>query len=82
MKTQVTATDKYFSFPTGLASITVAIKNGDCSDAYAFISDVVTYGVIVFSLRQRDSWRHHHNYFHFSPTAGNLRVAGEFSGVI
>nr|XP_049695806.1 L-dopachrome tautomerase yellow-f2 [Helicoverpa armigera] len=63
--------------PTGLASITVDIKNGDCSDAYAFISDVVTYGVIVFSLKQRDSWRHQHNYFHFNPTAGNLRVAGQ-----
>ncbi|KAJ8706511.1 hypothetical protein PYW07_012589 [Mythimna separata] len=63
--------------PTGLASITVAIKNGDCSDAYAFISDVVTYGVIVFSLKQNDSWRQQHNYFHFNPTAGNLRVAGQ-----
>ncbi|CAH0602393.1 unnamed protein product [Chrysodeixis includens] len=63
--------------PTGLASITVIIKNGDCSDAYAYIADVVSYGVIVFSLKAGDSWRHSHNYFHFNPTAGNLRVAGQ-----
>ncbi|KAF9418128.1 hypothetical protein HW555_004938 [Spodoptera exigua] len=62
---------------TGLASITVVIKNGDCSNAYAFIPDLVTYGLIVYSLRENDSWRHQHNYFHFNPTSGNLRVAGQ-----
>lgn len=63
--------------PTGLASITIEIRNGDCSDAYAYIPDVVSYGLIVYSLRQNDSWRHSHNYFSFTPTAGNLRVAGQ-----
>ncbi|XP_026748077.1 L-dopachrome tautomerase yellow-f2-like [Trichoplusia ni] len=63
--------------PTGLASITVVIKNGDCSNAYAYIADVVTYGIIVYSLKENDSWRHSHNYFHFNPTAGNMRVAGQ-----
>ncbi|CAH1642794.1 unnamed protein product [Spodoptera littoralis] len=61
---------------TGLASITVVIKNGDCSDAYAYVPDLQTFGLIVYSLRENDSWRHQHNYFHFNPTSGSLRVAG------
>ncbi|CAB3252668.1 unnamed protein product [Arctia plantaginis] len=62
---------------TGLASITVEIRNNDCFDAYAYIADVVTYGLIVYSLKQNTSWRHSHNYFSFLPTAGDLRVAGQ-----
>lgn len=61
---------------TGLASITVVIKNGDCSDAYAYVPDLQTFGLIVYSLRENDSWRHQHNYFSFNPTSGSLRVAG------
>ncbi|XP_075989635.1 L-dopachrome tautomerase yellow-f2-like [Anticarsia gemmatalis] len=63
--------------PTGLPSITIDLHNGDCADAYAYIPDLVTYGVIVYSLRQNDSWRHSHNYYSFMPTAGNLRIAGQ-----
>ncbi|KAF9818374.1 hypothetical protein SFRURICE_017796 [Spodoptera frugiperda] len=59
-----------------LASITVVIKNGDCSDAYAYVPDLQTFGLIVYSLRENDSWRHQHNYFSFNPTSGSLRVAG------
>ncbi|XP_072946836.1 uncharacterized protein [Epargyreus clarus] len=62
--------------PTGLASITVDIDT-DCGDAYAYIPDLTTYGLIVFSLRQNDSWRLSHNYFYFNPVVGNLRIADQ-----
>ncbi|CAK1592081.1 unnamed protein product [Parnassius mnemosyne] len=62
--------------PTGLASITIDIV-GDCRNAYAYVPDLTTFGLIVYSLRENDSWRLSHNYFHLSPTAGNLRVAGK-----
>ncbi|XP_053622434.1 L-dopachrome tautomerase yellow-f2-like isoform X2 [Plodia interpunctella] len=63
--------------PTGLASITVDITDGDCDNAFAYIPELTTFGVIVFSLRERDSWRLSHNYFSFNPVAGNLNIAGQ-----
>ncbi|XP_068627226.1 L-dopachrome tautomerase yellow-f2-like [Battus philenor] len=62
--------------PTGLASITVDIGD-DCANAFAYVPDLTTFGLIVFSLRERDSWRLNHNYFYLSPTAGNFRIAGQ-----
>ncbi|XP_047542949.1 L-dopachrome tautomerase yellow-f-like [Vanessa atalanta] len=62
--------------PTGLASLTVDI-NEDCSDAYAYVVDLTTFGIIVYSLKDNDSWRHTHAYLHFNPTAANLNIAGE-----
>ncbi|XP_045509266.1 L-dopachrome tautomerase yellow-f2-like isoform X1 [Colias croceus] len=63
--------------PAGLASITVDIT-GNCDDAYAYIPDLSTYGIIVYSLKDNDSWRLQHNYFSYNPVAGNIRVAGEY----
>ncbi|KAJ0169356.1 hypothetical protein K1T71_015240 [Dendrolimus kikuchii] len=64
--------------PTGLASITVDIIDNNCSDTYAYIPDLTTFGIIVYSLRENDSWRLSHSYFHFNPTAGNLRISGQW----
>ncbi|CAG5001094.1 unnamed protein product [Parnassius apollo] len=63
--------------PAGLASITVDIV-GDCRNAYAYVVDLSTFGLVVYSLRENDSWRLSHNYFHLSPTAGNLRISGQY----
>ncbi|RVE54884.1 hypothetical protein evm_000251 [Chilo suppressalis] len=63
--------------PTGLASITVDITNNDCANAYAYVPDLTTFGLIVYSLRENDSWRHQHNYFSFNPVAGNLFIADQ-----
>ncbi|XP_026325579.1 L-dopachrome tautomerase yellow-f2-like isoform X2 [Hyposmocoma kahamanoa] len=63
--------------PTGLASITVDIPDNDCNDAYAYVPDLATYGLIVFSLKSNDSWRLSHNFFSFNPLVGNLNLAGQ-----
>ncbi|KAI5637194.1 major royal jelly protein domain-containing protein [Phthorimaea operculella] len=66
------------STPTGLASITLDfVDDSDCSNVYAYIPDLTTYGLIVYSLRDNDSWRLSHNYFNFNPLAGNLRIGGQ-----
>nr|ABO26383.1 yellow2 [Bombyx mori] len=62
--------------PTGLASITIDTKSG-CDTAHAYVPDLTTYGIIVYSLRDNDSWRISHSYFHFNPIAGNLNIAGQ-----
>ncbi|KAI8431813.1 hypothetical protein MSG28_016228, partial [Choristoneura fumiferana] len=60
----------------GLASITVDVIGGDCSNTFAYVPDLTTFGIIVFSLRDNDSWRLSHNFFSFNPTAGALNIAG------
>ncbi|XP_023945220.2 L-dopachrome tautomerase yellow-f2 isoform X2 [Bicyclus anynana] len=62
--------------PTGLASITVDIT-GPCDEAFAYVPDLTTYGLIVYSMLDNNSWRVTHNYFHFNPLAGNFRISGE-----
>ncbi|KAJ2941799.1 hypothetical protein O0L34_g10605 [Tuta absoluta] len=64
--------------PMGLASITLDFVTEDCSNVYAYIPDLQTYGLIVYSLRDNDSWRLSHNYFSFNPIHGNLRVSGQY----
>ncbi|XP_058801873.1 protein yellow-like [Phymastichus coffea] len=47
-----------------------------CDDAYAYLSDLGGYGLVVYSLAQNNSWRFHHNYFHFDPLNGDFNVTG------
>lgn len=47
-----------------------------CDNAFAYVPDLGGYGVVVYSLKQDDSWRVSHHYFHFEPLAGSYRVGG------
>ncbi|XP_061381861.1 L-dopachrome tautomerase yellow-f2-like [Danaus plexippus] len=60
----------------GLTSITVDVTANDCDDAFAYINDLATNGIIVFSLKARDSWRVSHPSFAADETALNFTVAG------
>ncbi|GBP13544.1 L-dopachrome tautomerase yellow-f2 [Eumeta japonica] len=63
--------------PAGLISVTVDIQNNKCDDAYAYIPDLVSYGLIIFSLKENDSWRLSNAYFSFTPTASILNIGGQ-----
>ncbi|KAH9639584.1 hypothetical protein HF086_008642, partial [Spodoptera exigua] len=58
------------------ANIVVDVNKDTCDDAYAYIPDLGGYGVVVYSLKQDDSWRISHHYFHFEPLAGSYNVSG------
>ncbi|XP_053622438.1 L-dopachrome tautomerase yellow-f2-like isoform X2 [Plodia interpunctella] len=60
----------------GLTSITVDASPQSCNGAYAYINDLATNGLIVFSLKERDSWRIDHTSFVHDPAALNFTVAG------
>ncbi|XP_041983473.1 L-dopachrome tautomerase yellow-f2-like [Aricia agestis] len=62
--------------PGGLTSITVDVTANTCDDAYAYINDLATEGMVVFSLRKLDSWRIEHETFKHDPTALNFTVGG------
>ncbi|XP_060808384.1 L-dopachrome tautomerase yellow-f2-like [Amyelois transitella] len=59
----------------GLTSITVDVNPQTCNDAYAYINDLATNGLIVFSMRERDSWRIDHTSFVHDEAALNFTVA-------
>ena len=55
------------------ASITVDVET-DCENAFAYIPDLATFGLIVFDLKNRDSWRFNHNFFYPDPLKGDLEI--------
>ncbi|XP_052746229.1 L-dopachrome tautomerase yellow-f-like [Bicyclus anynana] len=61
--------------PGGLTSITVDVTKNSCNDAYAYINDLATEGMIVYSLRTNTSWRLNHPTFQHDPAALNFTVA-------
>ncbi|XP_068627157.1 L-dopachrome tautomerase yellow-f-like [Battus philenor] len=60
----------------GLTSITVEVNKDACDDAFAYINDLATEGMVVFSLRAMDSWRLHHRSFVHDTSAMNFTAAG------
>lgn len=59
-----------------LANVIVDTNKDKCDDAYAYIPDLGGYGLVVFSLKDSESWRFKHNYFHFDPLHGDFTVGG------
>ncbi|XP_072942429.1 L-dopachrome tautomerase yellow-f-like [Epargyreus clarus] len=57
-------------------SIVVDITGKECKDAYAYIPDMGSNALIVYSLKDNDAWRVENHYFHFDPHAGVYRVGG------
>ncbi|XP_067636111.1 protein yellow [Eurosta solidaginis] len=49
----------------------------NCDDAYAYFSDELGYGLIVYSWEQNKSWRFSaHSYFFPDPLRGDFNIAG------
>ncbi|CAH2217446.1 jg25943, partial [Pararge aegeria aegeria] len=62
--------------PGGLTSITVDVTKDRCDDAYAYINDLATEGMIVYSLKSNTSRRLNHPSFVHDEAALNFTVAG------
>ncbi|XP_059059630.1 protein yellow-like [Achroia grisella] len=58
-----------------LTSIVVDIEK-NCSEAFAYIPDMGSNAIIVYSLGTDDAWRVENHYFHFDPHAGTYKVGG------
>lgn len=58
------------------ANVIVDVQPGKCDETYVYIPDLGGYGIVVYSWKANESWRIHHNYFHFDPLNGDLNVGG------
>ncbi|ETN64462.1 yellow protein precursor [Anopheles darlingi] len=55
----------------------IAIDMGrSCEDTFAYMSDELGYGLIVYSFEQNRSWRFAHSFFFPDPLRGDFNVAG------
>nr|XP_033324551.1 protein yellow isoform X1 [Megalopta genalis] len=61
---------------TFIANIAVDLGKGGCNDAFAYMSDELGYGLIVYSWEQNKSWRVTHSYFMPDPLAGDYNIGG------
>uniref|UniRef100_A0A182QUV6 Protein yellow n=1 Tax=Anopheles farauti TaxID=69004 RepID=A0A182QUV6_9DIPT len=55
----------------------IALDMGrSCDDTFAYMSDELGYGLIVYSFEQNKSWRFAHSFFFPDPLRGDFNVAG------
>nr|CAH7712509.1 unnamed protein product [Callosobruchus chinensis] len=54
----------------------IAVEENGCEDTYAYLADLGHPGLVVYSFKKNRSWLVKHHYFHISPTAGEMTVAG------
>ncbi|XP_069683807.1 dopaminechrome tautomerase-like [Periplaneta americana] len=59
-----------------LANIAVDVKASSCSNAFAYLADLGTSSMVVYSMLENKAWRVTHPYFQVDPNAINYRVAG------
>ncbi|XP_075989639.1 L-dopachrome tautomerase yellow-f-like isoform X3 [Anticarsia gemmatalis] len=81
LRYQLKPTDLSNGTTSGLTSITVDVTLPNCDDAYAYINDLAAEGLIVFSLKERDSWRFSHSTFGYDEGATNFTIganSGEY----
>ncbi|XP_059061854.1 protein yellow-like [Achroia grisella] len=60
---------------TFIANIAVDIGSS-CEDTFAYFSDELGYGLIVYSWEKNNSWRFSHSYFMPDPLTGDFNIAG------
>lgn len=60
----------------GLASVTVDVQAGRCDRAFAYLPDLASNRLYVFSLEENRMWTFAHNYFHMDPAHGDFDVGG------
>ncbi|XP_055386524.1 L-dopachrome tautomerase yellow-f2 [Condylostylus longicornis] len=61
---------------TFFANIVVESDADDCGNSFAYVPDLGSYGLVVYSLNENKSWRVKHNFFHFDPLNGDFNIGG------
>lgn len=54
----------------------VVVEENNCTDSFAYLSDLSNPGLVVYSFENHRSWLVTHNFFALDPLAGNMTVAG------
>ncbi|KAL1138491.1 hypothetical protein AAG570_008554 [Ranatra chinensis] len=58
------------------ANVVVDVTPDDCENAHAYLPDLGSNALVVYSWAENDSWRVKHHYFHFDPLFGDFNIGG------
>lgn len=62
--------------PNTFIANTVVDIGKTCDDTYAYFSDELGYGLVVYSYEKNKSWRFAHSFFYPDPLRGDYNIAG------
>ncbi|XP_037051506.1 L-dopachrome tautomerase yellow-f2-like [Bradysia coprophila] len=57
----------------GMTSITVDVET--CDKTFAYINDLFSYSLVVYSFESNSAWRFLHNFFHLDPLYGTFDIS-------
>ncbi|KAH8279585.1 hypothetical protein KR018_003423 [Drosophila ironensis] len=61
-------------FKMGSLFANLAVEDSDCGNTYAYLADLGSPGLVVYSWSDMESWRVQHHFFHPDPMSGNFSV--------
>lgn len=61
---------------SALVNLEIDVEPDKCDEAFAYIPDLLGYGLVVYSYKQNDSWRVDHDYFKYENNAKEYNVGG------
>lgn len=59
-----------------LANIIVETSKENCNEAIAYMADLAANSILVYSLKNDESWLVTHHFFSFDPLCGNYNIGG------
>lgn len=66
--------EQFFNQTSILSNI--AVEDNDCENIFVYLADSGEPGLIVYSVKEKESWRVKHHFFHPDPLAGNFSITG------
>lgn len=61
---------------SALVNLEIDVEVGKCDDAFAYIPDLLGYGLVVYSYKEDNSWRVDHDYFKYENDAKEFHIGG------
>lgn len=59
-----------------LVTLSVDVRDANCRDTFVYITDVTEFKLIVYDIKNNNSWRVSSNYFYPFPLHGRFDIAG------
>lgn len=61
---------------SALVNLEIDVNPDKCDESFAYIPDLLGYGLVIYSYKQNDSWRVDHNYFKYENNAKEYSIGG------
>lgn len=62
--------------PDGFMGVTIDVDPLHCDKAFAYMPNMRTFRINIYSFEQNKAWSTRHNFFYIDPLSGDLNIAG------